>query len=164
MCLFSEVSIPSSQKLSAYSSPVSFEQKPSATGIQFFWLGFRVSAPSPNFYNLSNFWLCPFWQLFHSVIILNFSLLFWPLRGPVLSYGLPQRLLSLCFNFRWSKLSPLLIFHGLSSSFSWPCEQHPLKCSNPQSWKKTKPWSVPACYSQYTLSSLTSKSIPYFDQ
>lgn len=48
MCLFSEFSNPSSQKLPAHSSSLSFEQKPSAIGTHLFWLGFRISAPSPN--------------------------------------------------------------------------------------------------------------------
>lgn len=162
MCLFSEVSNPSSQKLFAHSSSLSFQQKPSAISTQVFWLGFRVSAPSPNSFNLSNCWLCPFWQYFHSMVIH-----LWTSRS---ASGLSLVLFSASAFLRdcfpsisisdGQNLAPYWSFMGFLSLSYGPVSN--IHCSIPthRAGNQTNPCSVPASYPQHIPSSLTSKSIP----
>lgn len=83
-------------------------------------LGFRASAPSPQPFDLSRCRLHPFWEFFHSLMILLQTSHSTPGFSSVLSSALAFLIHSLPYtslNSRGSKLSPLLIFRVFSFLF-----------------------------------------------
>lgn len=134
-------------------------------GTQLFWLHFRVSVPSPNSFDLSNCWFCPFWQLFHSMILLSTSR-----SNSGLSFVLfsASAFLRDCFPStsisQGQNLAPYWSFKGFLPLSYGPVSNIHHSIPTQRAGNKTNHWSsVPASYSQHIPSCLTSKSIPCFD-